>query len=254
MVYSEMLKRISCILLATSRLEAFTVISPRRLTFPSLYTMDRVDDDPTRLEQTEKALFGAGCFWAPQQEFNRVNGVISATTGYAFLLDDNDQANHSPPSYISVCSGDGRTEAVLVEYDPSVISYSQLLQTFWLNHDASVAEKPQYRSIIWPLNEEQQVVAVQDVEQAKEAYRKEGMNPPLTIVAQVPCPNFVVAESVHQNVWAKFRFKVACLAFATLCTTSHTPVVDPIVMTALTTLIVLWVLWEVSTRYAMEVP
>lgn len=200
-------------------------------------------------ERTETALFGMGCFWAPQEEFNRVEGVLSATSGYASVLDKND-ADDMPPSYLSVCSGDGRTEAVLVEYAPSIIPYSQLLQTFWLNHDASTAEKPQYRSVIWPMNEEQREVAAQDLERATEAYQKQGMSPPHTIVAQVSTPttNFVAAESIHQNFWTKLRFKVACLACATLFTTTQTQVVDPLVSTIATKLVLLWVIWEVSAQ------
>jgi len=228
-------------------LEAFSVSRPRKSLQASFATVRHLStDNNDKEETTETALFGMGCFWAPQEEFSRVNGVVSATSGYASVLNNDDSA--STPSYLSVCSGDGRTEAVLVEYVPSIISYSDLLHTFWKNHDASTAEKPQYRSVIWPITEEQRDEAVQDVQRATEAYQKQGMNPPQTIVAQVstPATSFVTAESIHQNFWTELRFKLACLACATLITTTQTQVVDPLVSVMATNLILLWVVWEVS--------
>lgn len=250
-----------CVLVLVAKGEAFSVMRPRTVsppaaldtTFPPRMSNENASNDLVTScdERTEKALFGMGCFWAPQEEFNRVNGVVSATSGYASVIDANDVA--APPSYLSVCSGDGRTEAVLVEYVPSVVSYPQLLQTFWLNHDASTAEKPQYRSVIWPLNEQQREVAIQDLERATEAYRQQGMQPPQTIVPQVSsaAARFVKAESIHQHFWTKLRLKMACLACATLFTTTQTQVVGPLVSTVATRLVLLWVIWEVS---AYKVP
>lgn len=230
-----------------SRATIITTPTPRR--------MSDANDNNTEFlnkETTEKALFGMGCFWNPQEEFHRMDGVVSATCGYASVLDNN--SDSTPPSYLSVCSGDGRTEAVLVEYLPSVVSYSQLLKTFWQNHDASTAEKPQYQSVLWPMNDEQRTVAVQDVERATQAYQEQGMNPPRTIVVASTTPKFVAAESIHQNFWTKLRFKLACLACATLfTTTSQTLVVDPLVTTIATKLILLWVVWEVSESKQLSV-
>lgn len=202
-------------------------------------------------EKTETAIFGMGCFWNPQEQFSRVEGVVSAASGYAAVMlresDDTSDSRQPPPSYLSVCNGDGRTEAVLVQYVPSRVSYPQLLETFWQNHDASATvEKPQYQSVIWPVNDEQRKMALQDLERATRAYQEQGMNPPKTIVATTTTsPNFVRAESIHQNFWTKLRFKLACLACVTLFTTTQTQLMDHLVTIVATKLILVWVVGEV---------
>ena len=102
-----------------------------------------------------KAIFGMGCFWNPQEEFAKFTGVKSSTSGYMCLAqtvddyidDESDKEKmqqiqqslqENPASYFSVCTGDGRTESILVEFDPAVISYTDLLSCFWVGHDASV--------------------------------------------------------------------------------------------------------------------
>jgi peptide-methionine (S)-S-oxide reductase len=167
------------------------------------------------MPETAQALFGLGCFWDPQQAFRDVPGVTNAVVGYAKLSNEDDDG---PPSYLTVCNGDGRTEAVLVDYVPTAVSYDQLLRTFWLSHDASSLSKAQYQSIIWPLTEEQRQTALKDVETAMVAYQEQGMSPPRTVVADVPATksNFVPAESIHQNFWSKLRLKAAILAAVTL--------------------------------------
>jgi peptide-methionine (S)-S-oxide reductase len=76
-----------------------------------------------------KAMFGLGCFWGAERKFWPLSGVYVTAVGYA--------GGHTPnPTYEQVCSGmTGRTEAVLVVYDPKTISYEELLKTFWESHD-----------------------------------------------------------------------------------------------------------------------
>ena len=80
---------------------------------------------------SEKATFGAGCFWKPEYVFRQVEGVVSTSVGYM----GGDAAN---PSYEQVCTGrTGHAEVVQVEYDPERISYDELLDIFWHCHDPS---------------------------------------------------------------------------------------------------------------------
>lgn len=175
-------------------------------------------ESETSLENPDKAttkiaLFGMGCFWNPQQAFRDIPGVVQATVGYASQT----KPDGGIPSYVTVCNGDGRTEAVLVEYSPEAVSYEQLLRTFWLNHDASVPSKAQYQSVIWPSTKAEREMAVKDIEQAATAYLEQAMDPPRTVVAEVDATsNFVPAESMHQNFWSKLKLKAAILAAATL--------------------------------------
>ena len=109
----------------------------------------------------EQALFGMGCFWSPQDVFTRLDGVVQVTSGFAGVDDNSRKA-----SYISVCGGDGRTEAILIDFFPTVVSYPELLQTFWRHHDATKIQKPQYHSIIFPFNDQQRALAELDVQLA----------------------------------------------------------------------------------------
>ena len=98
---------------------------------------------------TEKATFGAGCFWGVEDVFSRINGVISTAVGYS-------GGNHKNPNYKDVCTGTtGHAEVVHLEYDPSTVSYETLLQTFWDNHDPTTLHRQgpdvgtQYRSVVF---------------------------------------------------------------------------------------------------------
>src|SRR5712691_5262048 len=78
---------------------------------------------------TEKATFGAGCFWGVEATFRQIKGVRNATVGYAGGKTEN-------PTYQDVCSDEtGHAEVVEVEFDPAQVSYEKLLEVFWSNHD-----------------------------------------------------------------------------------------------------------------------
>src|SRR5690349_7404216 len=87
---------------------------------------------PAHAQKTEKAIFAAGCFWCTEAAFEEVDGVISAVSGYTGGTVKN-------PSYQQVSSGrTGHAEAVEVTFDPAKVTYDQLLDVFWVNHDPTV--------------------------------------------------------------------------------------------------------------------
>ncbi len=117
-------------------------------------------------EQMETAIFAMGCFWGAERCFWTIPGVYSTSVGYIAGFTPN-------PSYYEVCTGrTGHTEAVQVIFDPSVVSYQQLLKHFWESHNPTQGMRQgndqgtQYRSGIYPLNEQQTSAA----EASKQAY------------------------------------------------------------------------------------
>ena len=180
----------------------------------------------------DTALFGMGCFWAPQAAFQQVPGVVSARVGYANAERPPDVLRGSP-SYFSVCQGDGNTEAVEVTFDRSRVSYAELLRVFWSEHDAALATdgKSQYRSVIWPHDEAQQEVATEQLRSEVAAASDAGRAAPATVVAPIaPMEGaarrtavFTVAEQYHQNFWVKARFKFGALALALLLPLTDDP-------------------------------
>src|SRR5690349_11708853 len=114
---------------------------------------------PVQAQQQEKAIFAAGCFWCTEEAFEKVPGVISAVSGYTGGQVKN-------PSYEQVSSGrTGHAEAVLVTFDPKKVTYEQLLDVFWVNHDPTVKDRQfcdsgsQYRPGIFYTSPEQKRLA-----------------------------------------------------------------------------------------------
>jgi peptide-methionine (S)-S-oxide reductase len=153
--------------------------------------------DPVEKPKTEQATFGAGCFWHVEAVFERLKGVNWAVSGYA--------GGAIPyPSYEMVHEGTtGHAEVVMVDFDPEVITYEELLKLFWKNHDPTSInrqgedEGPQYRSVIFYHNEAQRLAALKSYHALTErrAYRS-------PIVTQlVPMKAFYRAEDYHQNYY-----------------------------------------------------
>ena len=209
---------------------------------------------PAQEPQLATARFGMGCFWSPQEEFERLDGVLSARVGYARV-----QATPSvrvaagaAPSYLSVCQGDGYTEAVEVTYDPSIVSYAQLLQTFWANHDAAEeipGKEDQYASVLWPVDEVQSMCARADVARAAAAYASAGRPRPLTTVAPVDSSaTFTPAEGYHQRFWFKARLKLGALVLLLLMRAPGIPELE-LLSTVGTQLVLAW--WFVENFQLM---
>lgn len=143
--------------------------------------------------KSERALLGGGCFWCLEACYLRVEGVIQVISGYAGGSDD--EANYS-----DVCSGNTKhAEVVEVEFDPTKISYEEILAYFWLIHDPTQLNRQggdvgkQYRSVIYYYSDTQRQTASQSIE-------SEGKNRKGKIATTVePTPRFYPAEKHHQN-------------------------------------------------------
>ena len=153
----------------------------------------------------EKATFGAGCFWGVEAAFRTVKGVVSTQVGYS--------GGRTPaPTYEQVCSGrTGHAEAVEVTYDPTLVSYDDLLRVFWENHDPTTPNRQgpdvgeQYRSAIFFHTPEQEAAAKASVAslEAEKRFRR-------PIVTQiVPAGPFHRAEEYHQQYLEK-RGQASC--------------------------------------------
>ena len=145
------------------------------------------------------ATFAGGCFWCVEEAFEKVPGVVSAVSGYA----DGKTKN---PSYEMVSSGTtGHTEVVEVKFDPSKVSYEQLLDAFWLNHDPTTLERQfcdtgsQYRPGIYWHDETQRKQA--EASKAKYDKLKAFKQPIVTPI--VKASQFWPAEDYHQDYYKK---------------------------------------------------
>lgn len=147
----------------------------------------------------KKATFAAGCFWGVESAFRKVPGVVSAAVGYS-------GGSHENPTYEDVCTGrTGHTEAVQLEYDPSTVTYEQLLDVFWNIHDPTTPNRQgpdvgsQYRSAIFIHDDEQEAAAMASKEKLDGSGRLP--NPIVTEIA--PASSFYRAEDYHQKYFEK---------------------------------------------------
>lgn len=148
---------------------------------------------------TAIATFGGGCYWCIEAVFERVNGVKAATSGFMGGTRDN-------PTYEEVCGGGtGHAEVVQIEFDPTVISYEQLLEWFWAAHDPTQVNRQgndvgtQYRSVIFTHNEEQRRIA----EASRDRLAKSGKyNRPIATAIE-PATRFWPAKDSHQDYYRR---------------------------------------------------
>jgi peptide-methionine (S)-S-oxide reductase len=149
----------------------------------------------------ERAVFGMGCFWGAERCFWQRKGVYTTAVGYAGGFTPN-------PTYEEVCSGlTGHTEAVLVVYDPAVISYEALLGIFWESHDPTQGMRQgndvgtQYRSAIYCYGPAQRAAAESSCRVYEAALAAAGYPPVTTEISDAP--EFYYAEDYHQQYLAK---------------------------------------------------
>lgn len=155
-----------------------------------------------------EAMFGAGCFWGVQYNFDQVKGVIETEVGYA---GGHPPAGGQNPTYKEVCTDKtGHAEVVHLRYDPAVVSYGELLKSFWELHDPTTRNRQgpdvgsQYRSIIFYYDDEQR----ESAEKLKEGLNnsKKFANPVVTEI--IPASQFYKAEEYHQKYFEKTGQKV----------------------------------------------
>jgi len=156
----------------------------------------------TSMEQNEgnleTATFGAGCFWCVEAIFEEVKGVKTVVAGYAGGHVEN-------PTYKQVVRGNtGHAEVTRIAYDPSVVSYEQLLEVFWHTHNPTTLNRqgndvgPQYRSVIFYHNEEQKMIAEESLNRTDASDLWED-----PIVTEIqPLSNYSQAENYHQDYYA----------------------------------------------------
>lgn len=144
-------------------------------------------------------MFGAGCFWGVEATFRAVKGVVNATVGYAGGETEN-------PTYEDVCTDEtGHAEVVQVEFDPQQVSYRDLLNVFWTNHDPTTLNRQgpdvgtQYRSVVFYYSPEQKVTA----EESKAEMERSGRFRRAIVTQIEPAPSFWPAEDYHQRYLEK---------------------------------------------------
>lgn len=145
----------------------------------------------------ETATFGAGCFWCTEAIFERIDGVISVSPGYA----GGETAN---PTYEQVCYGNtGHAEVAQIVYDPDKVSYQDLLEVFWKVHDPTTLNRQgadvgtQYRSVIFYHDDNQKVLA----EKYKEVLSESNIWPDPIVTEISPLTNYYPAENYHQDYY-----------------------------------------------------
>ncbi len=148
--------------------------------------------------RAEQAIFASGCFWCTESDFEKVEGVSEAVSGYIGGSVEN-------PSYHAVSAGEtGHTEAVRVEFDPAVVSYEELLDVYWRNVDPTTDDRQfcdkgsQYRPGLFPLNDAQETAA----QASKQAVIEAGKVSPV-LVEITSGKTFYRAETYHQDYYKK---------------------------------------------------
>lgn len=156
----------------------------------------------------ERAVLGGGCFWCLEAVFERVPGVKNVVSGYA-------GGTHPRPTYEEVCNGDtGHAEVVLIEFDPLVVSFEDLLQIFFATHDPTTLNRQgpdfgtQYRSIILYQNEAQRQGAQKVYQELTQA---RAFGSPI-VTELVPLKKFFPAEKYHQDYFRKHPNEPYCQA------------------------------------------
>ncbi len=154
-------------------------------------------------KEIEKAVFAGGCFWCMQNPYDELKGVVSTTVGYT-------GGHVGNPTYEEVCAGNtGHAEAIEVLYDPSQISYAELLNVFWRNIDPTTLNRQfadvgtQYRTAIFYNSEEQK----QSAKSSKLEMERSGIYDDPIATAITPASTFYRAEDYHQKYYEKCPLK-----------------------------------------------
>jgi peptide-methionine (S)-S-oxide reductase len=159
------------------------------------------------MANTETAVLGGGCFWCVEAALLQLEGVLRVESGY--MGGEVDQ-----PTYSQVCAGGtGHAEVVLVEFDPAVISFGELLEVFFTAHDPTTLNRQgndvgtQYRSVIFVRNDAQRAEAERVIADLTD---KKVFNAPIVTTIE-PARTFWKAEEYHQNYFANNSYQPYCL-------------------------------------------
>lgn len=154
----------------------------------------------------EIAIFGGGCFWCTEAVFNSLKGVISVVPGYS-------GGKKSSPTYEEVCGGNtGHVECIKIEFDPKIISFSDLLGVFFYTHDPTTLNKQgndigtQYRSVIFYTNPIQREIAENFI---KDLEKSGSYNKPIVTTVE-PLNEFYLAEDYHQKYYDNHKDAPYC--------------------------------------------
>jgi peptide-methionine (S)-S-oxide reductase len=166
---------------------------------PRSESKEPMNEKEKQAMNTETATFAAGCFWGVEATFRQIKGVKATAAGYTGGVLDN-------PTYEDVCTDrTGHAEAVEVQFDPREVSYEQLLQIFWANHDPTTVNRQgpdvgtQYRSAIFYHSPEQRAAA----EAAKQQLAASGKFRREIVTEILPATAFWRAEDYHQQYLEK---------------------------------------------------
>jgi peptide-methionine (S)-S-oxide reductase len=176
----------------------------RAMDVPTLHDVLGTPLKPPFPEGFQQAVFGMGCFWGEEKVFWEAPGVHTTAVGYAGGFTPN-------PTYEEVCSGrTGHTESVLVVFDPTMVSYEELLKLFWEGHDPTQGMRQgndvgsQYRSAIYWENESQRASAVASRDAYQQVLTAAGHGQITTEIAEGGSARpFYYAEDYHQQYLAK---------------------------------------------------
>jgi peptide-methionine (S)-S-oxide reductase len=153
----------------------------------------------TQDRKLENATFGAGCFWGVELLFQKIDGVVSTQVGYEGGFIDN-------PAYEDVCTDEtGHAEVVEIQFDPSVVSYEELLAAFWKNHNPTTLNQQgfdvgtQYRSVIYYHTPKQESAALT----SKDDLQNSGHYTHDIVTEITPAATFFKAEEYHQRYLQK---------------------------------------------------
>ncbi len=156
--------------------------------------------------KTDTATLGAGCFWCVEAVFQQLDGVLKVTSGYS-------GGHVANPTYEQVCSKNtGHVEVAQIVYDPSKITFDEILEVFWKTHDPTTVDQqgndrgPQYRSVIFYNSPEQK----QKAEEYKAELDKSGAWSKPIVTTIEPLKNFYVAEDYHQNYYNNNTDQMYC--------------------------------------------
>lgn len=184
-------------IIITSSLVLMSCTSPQAKETTKNSDMTDLNNEEKNFSGSDTVTFGAGCFWCVEAIFQQLNGVQHVASGYMGGKREN-------PTYEQVCSGaTGHAEVIQVSYDPSVITFTELLEVFWGVHDPTTLNRQgadvgtQYRSVIFYHTEEQHQLADNFKKKLNESGAFHG-----PIVTEIsPAGPFYKAENYHQNYY-----------------------------------------------------